>query len=210
MSFSGKPKNRTTSIPYWSAPSAAPSRGRRQTRQGGMEPGGRRTRRAPVGKKSCATSSKTISRGRSDRPAWRALARRTVRRRTEITCANPCRKIIKPGWFSNSAAPVCPPPRIGTTSPRWCVPASPPGLRPVIVHSALSGITDRLESLLGAAAAGAHRAALEQIETRHRALANELGVVPRSAVRGVPAGTRTVGAVPGRRAAHFTTGCARG
>ena len=44
-------------------------------------------------------------------------------------------------------------------------------LRPVIVHSALSGITDRLESLLAAAVAGTHTAALERIETMHRELA---------------------------------------
>jgi diaminopimelate decarboxylase/aspartate kinase len=52
------------------------------------------------------------------------------------------------------------------------------GLRPVVVHSALSGITDRLESLLTAAAAGAHGAGLERIEGVHRDLARELGVLP--------------------------------
>src|SRR5271170_1296780 len=51
-------------------------------------------------------------------------------------------------------------------------------LRPVIVHSALSGITDRLESLLTAAVAGEHGTALEQIETKHRDLAASLGIVP--------------------------------
>jgi diaminopimelate decarboxylase/aspartate kinase len=50
--------------------------------------------------------------------------------------------------------------------------------RPVIVHSALSGITDRLESLPAAAAAGNHRDVLEQIETRHLELARTLSVVP--------------------------------
>jgi diaminopimelate decarboxylase/aspartate kinase len=50
--------------------------------------------------------------------------------------------------------------------------------RPVIVHSALSGITDRLESLLTAAAAGTHSRQLEQIEARHRDLAQSLGIVP--------------------------------
>ncbi len=50
--------------------------------------------------------------------------------------------------------------------------------RPVIVHSALSGITDRLESLLADAAAGTHSEVLEQIETRHRDLARDLGIVP--------------------------------
>jgi diaminopimelate decarboxylase/aspartate kinase len=48
----------------------------------------------------------------------------------------------------------------------------------VIVHSALSGITDRLESLPAAAAAGNHSGVLEQIETRHLELARSLGVVP--------------------------------
>jgi diaminopimelate decarboxylase/aspartate kinase len=50
--------------------------------------------------------------------------------------------------------------------------------RPVIVHSALSGITDRLESLPAAAAAGNHLGVLEQIETRHLELARTLSVVP--------------------------------
>jgi len=52
------------------------------------------------------------------------------------------------------------------------------GLRPAVVHSALSGITDRLESLLNAATAGAHRAGLERIETAHRDLARQLEVEP--------------------------------
>ena len=50
--------------------------------------------------------------------------------------------------------------------------------RPVIVHSALSGITDRLESLLAAAVAGTHSRLLEQIDARHRDLAHSLGIVP--------------------------------
>jgi diaminopimelate decarboxylase/aspartate kinase len=50
------------------------------------------------------------------------------------------------------------------------------GLRPVVVHSALSGITDRLEALLTAAMAGEHAHLLEQIEQRHRDLAAQLGV----------------------------------
>jgi diaminopimelate decarboxylase/aspartate kinase len=52
------------------------------------------------------------------------------------------------------------------------------GLRPVVVHSALSGITDRLESLLAAAVGGAHAPGLERIESAHRDLARELGVEP--------------------------------
>ena len=55
------------------------------------------------------------------------------------------------------------------------------GLRPVVVHSALSGVTDRLESLLAAALAGGHTTALESIETLHRDLARQLGVAPGAA-----------------------------
>jgi diaminopimelate decarboxylase/aspartate kinase len=51
-------------------------------------------------------------------------------------------------------------------------------LRPVIIHSALSGTTDRLESLLAAAATGAHSTVLEHIDARHRDLAHSLGVAP--------------------------------
>jgi bifunctional diaminopimelate decarboxylase / aspartate kinase len=51
-------------------------------------------------------------------------------------------------------------------------------LNPVIVHSALSGITDRLESLLAAAMSGTHGGVLEQIETRHRELAQSLQIAP--------------------------------
>jgi diaminopimelate decarboxylase/aspartate kinase len=51
-------------------------------------------------------------------------------------------------------------------------------LRPVIVHSALSGITDRLESLLAAAAAGTYADQLERIDAQHRSLASSLGIVP--------------------------------
>ncbi len=52
------------------------------------------------------------------------------------------------------------------------------GLRPVVVHSALSGITDRLESLLSAAITGAHSSAVEQVDIRHRELAQALGITP--------------------------------
>jgi diaminopimelate decarboxylase/aspartate kinase len=48
------------------------------------------------------------------------------------------------------------------------------GLHPVIVHSALSGITDRLEALL--APGGDRQAALAAIEACHRALAAELAI----------------------------------
>jgi diaminopimelate decarboxylase/aspartate kinase len=52
------------------------------------------------------------------------------------------------------------------------------GFRPVVVHSALSGITDRLESLLSAAMTGKHAPVLERIDVAHRELAARLSVVP--------------------------------
>jgi diaminopimelate decarboxylase/aspartate kinase len=50
------------------------------------------------------------------------------------------------------------------------------GVRPVVVHSALSGITDRLEGLLAGALAGDHGTVLAQIESRHAQLAADLGI----------------------------------
>ena len=50
------------------------------------------------------------------------------------------------------------------------------GLRPVVVHSALSGITDRLEQLLSLAFTGEWQTVMDQIEQRHRDLARDLGV----------------------------------
>ena len=50
------------------------------------------------------------------------------------------------------------------------------GRRVLIVHSAVSGITDRLEKLLAAALAGAHEPVLAAIEERHRQLVGELGI----------------------------------
>ena len=52
------------------------------------------------------------------------------------------------------------------------------GMRPVVVHSALSGITDRLESLLTAALQGRHGAVIDAIENTHRELANGLNIAP--------------------------------
>jgi diaminopimelate decarboxylase/aspartate kinase len=57
------------------------------------------------------------------------------------------------------------------------------GLKPMIVHSALSGITDRLEQLLALADVGGNskgdwQGAMEQIEQRHRQLAKDMGVTP--------------------------------
>ncbi|MGC1521186.1 MAG: hypothetical protein WA803_06565, partial [Steroidobacteraceae bacterium] len=56
--------------------------------------------------------------------------------------------------------------------------------RPVIVHSALSGITDRLESLLAAAVAGTHGGEVDRIDTQHRKLAQSLGIVPSALFEG--------------------------
>jgi diaminopimelate decarboxylase/aspartate kinase len=50
------------------------------------------------------------------------------------------------------------------------------GTRVLVVHSALSGITDRLEALLQAALRGAQDGVLGTIEQRHHALGSELGV----------------------------------
>ena len=52
------------------------------------------------------------------------------------------------------------------------------GFRPVVVHSALSGITDRLEALLSAALNGSHSPILDAIELAHRNLAERLGIIP--------------------------------
>jgi diaminopimelate decarboxylase/aspartate kinase len=58
------------------------------------------------------------------------------------------------------------------------------GVRPVVVHSAVSGITDRLEALLAAALAGYPETALAQIEDRHAKLAADLGIeLPRGVKR---------------------------
>jgi len=50
------------------------------------------------------------------------------------------------------------------------------GARVLIVHSAVTGITDRLEKLLDAALAQTHEADLRAIEERHAQLAGELGI----------------------------------
>jgi diaminopimelate decarboxylase/aspartate kinase len=50
--------------------------------------------------------------------------------------------------------------------------------RPVVVHSALSGVTDRLEALLSAALTDGHGPALDGIEAVHRDLAGDLEVAP--------------------------------
>jgi bifunctional diaminopimelate decarboxylase / aspartate kinase len=50
------------------------------------------------------------------------------------------------------------------------------GARVLVVHSAITKVTDMLEKLLAAASAGAPDDALQAIEDRHRQLATELGV----------------------------------
>ena len=50
------------------------------------------------------------------------------------------------------------------------------GDRVLVVHSAVTGITDRLEKLLAAAHGARHAEVLASIEERHRALAAELGI----------------------------------
>ena len=55
------------------------------------------------------------------------------------------------------------------------------GLRPVVVHSALSGVTDRLEALTAAAVQGRHAAVLVTIEATHRDLAASLELEPGAA-----------------------------
>ncbi len=54
------------------------------------------------------------------------------------------------------------------------------GMRPVIVHSALSGVTDRLEALLPAAITGEHAAVLGAIGQLHLDLADALAISPGS------------------------------
>jgi len=51
-------------------------------------------------------------------------------------------------------------------------------LRPAVVHSAMSGVTDRLEALLSASITGGHVAVLDQIERGHRDLASRLSITP--------------------------------
>jgi len=58
------------------------------------------------------------------------------------------------------------------------------GARVLIVHSAITGITDRLERLLDAAVGQAHEEELRAVEERHRRLAADLGIeLPPQVVR---------------------------
>jgi len=83
------------------------------------------------------------------------------------------------------------------------------GARVLIVHSALSGITDRLERLLDAAIAQAPEEELRHIEERHQRLAAELRVTPPVEVerqlaelREIAAGVALVGEVSDRTRAR--------
>jgi diaminopimelate decarboxylase/aspartate kinase len=88
------------------------------------------------------------------------------------------------------------------------------GARVLIVHSAVSGITDRLEKLLDAAVGDAQNEELRLIEERHRRLATELGIqlgadVERhlAELRQIAAGVALVGEVSDRtRARVMSTG----
>ena len=83
------------------------------------------------------------------------------------------------------------------------------GARVLIVHSALTGITDRLERLLDAATAEAQEERLRAIEERHRTLASELGVTlgeeieeKLAELREIAAGIARVREVSDRTRAH--------
>jgi bifunctional diaminopimelate decarboxylase / aspartate kinase len=86
------------------------------------------------------------------------------------------------------------------------------GARVLIVHSALTGITDRLERLLDAAIAHRHEQELHAIEERHRRLAAELSVplgedVARhlAELREIAAGVALVGEASDRTRARVLT-----
>ena len=79
------------------------------------------------------------------------------------------------------------------------------GARVLIVHSAVSGITDRLEKLLDAAVQSDFEAALTAIELRHRELAASLGIAVSAALekhfvdlRQIATGIAAVGEVSDR------------
>ena len=83
------------------------------------------------------------------------------------------------------------------------------GARVLIVHSAVAGVTDRLERLLDAAKGKAQEEELRAIEERHRRLATELGVTPGeelerylAELREIAAGVSLVGEVSDRTRAR--------
>ncbi len=88
------------------------------------------------------------------------------------------------------------------------------GARVLIVHSALSGVTDRLERLLEVARGPAQEADLAEIEARHRRLAADLGIELGEAcerqlaeLRQIAAGVGLIGEVSDRtRARVMATG----
>ena len=87
------------------------------------------------------------------------------------------------------------------------------GARVLIVHSALSGVTDRLERLLHAAIGQSQEEELRVIEERHRRLAAELGIgvgdveMHLQELRQIAAGVALVGEVSDRtRARVMSTG----
>jgi diaminopimelate decarboxylase/aspartate kinase len=88
------------------------------------------------------------------------------------------------------------------------------GERVLVVHSAITGITDKLERLLDAAFQQKHEEALTAIETRHRQLAADLGIpVPPEVerhlteLRQIAAGVALVGEVSDKtRARVMSTG----
>jgi len=68
------------------------------------------------------------------------------------------------------------------------------GARVLIVHSAVTGITDRLERLLDGVTGEAHEEQLRAIEERHRTLASELGVTPGEEIERLLAELREIAA----------------
>jgi diaminopimelate decarboxylase/aspartate kinase len=79
------------------------------------------------------------------------------------------------------------------------------GDRVLVVHSALSGVSNRLEDLLAAALHDQHDAIIEEIITRHRALASALGLGAAAmldpyfqALRQLTAGIELIGEVSAR------------
>jgi diaminopimelate decarboxylase/aspartate kinase len=88
------------------------------------------------------------------------------------------------------------------------------GAHVLLVHSALTGITDQLEALMAAALRGEEAAVLAAIEERHRALARDLGIEEGgdleqrfAELRQIASGIRLVGEVSDRvRARVMATG----
>lgn len=57
------------------------------------------------------------------------------------------------------------------------------GLRPLVVHSAVSGISNKLEQVMRLATEGRHEAVLAEIVDRHYALAQDLGLADANAIQ---------------------------